>query len=233
MIVAGIATVINEADIIGISCEHLLASGVDHIYISLMPSTDSTEKILRGIDHVTVIPDDTPYHDQPARTGELAALAASEGANWILPFDADEFIYPVAHESINAAFVSVPEGVNKLVINRWLHRDWNWRHLPCERLPKVAWRTGFPTVCHPGNHDVTIRGGALLDVFRMRELQFRSYEHIARKCQERVRYIDPSFGPERGAHQRYLAALPEDKLKAAWSAMQAIPSVFDPIPVRA
>ena len=236
--ITAVATVLNEADIIGISVDHLLASGVDHIYIALSDiSDDGTRKILSHYpsSHLTVIDDNRPYHDQPYWTRYLSDLASVNGATWVLPFDADEFIYPLHDESIPAALAHVPANVNKILMPRWLHRDWDWRHNTPEQLPKVAWRGGVPITCHPGNHDVTVPGNSHYGntVLAIRELSFRSYEHMAVKCQERVARIDPSFGWEYGTHQRVLAALTENELREAWAAMQDIPSVYDPIPVRA
>jgi hypothetical protein len=67
-------------------------------------------------------------------------------------------------------------------------------------------------------------------VLDLRELQFRSFEHLARKCRERVDRIDPSLPYSEGTHQRVLAVLNEDELRLEWARMQAIPVVYDPVP---
>lgn len=230
--IAAVCTAYNEADIIGISCDHLLASGVDHIYVALAESSDDTAKILAGIEHVTVVDDSGPYHLQPEWTTTLARMAETDGATWVIPFDADEFVYAPFHDDIPTALASVPADVNKLWVARWLHTTWDNRYLEHEHLQKVAWRTGVPFGCTPGNHDVHIEGADCYDVLHMRELQFRSYVHMVRKCHERVDRIDPTLSADQGAHQRRLAAMTDDQLKTAWITLQETPTAYDPIPVR-
>ncbi len=220
---------LNEADIIGASIANLFAQGVAHIYIALSnQSDDGTRAILEAHERVTVIPDALTFHDQPRWTQELSELAAKNGAAWVVPFDADEFVY-VPDSTIASFLAAIPAGYNKVYMRRWLHKDINNRHVEAERLPKVAWRANLPIVCQPGNHDVTIAGSATSGL-ELRELQFRSFEHMARKCRERVRLIDPTFGWETGTHQRILAGMSDENLRVAWDDMQRIPTVYDPIP---
>lgn len=231
--IAAVATVLNEADIVGISIEHLLASGVSRVYVAHGPSTDGTLDILHSFgDDVMVVPDHYSFHDQPTRTAELANLAAIDGAEWVLPFDADEFPYIPDVTDLAEAFAGILAGINKLIIQRWMHTDWEHRYVQSERLPKVAWRTDRPFVCHPGNHDVTIETDGICGGLMMREIQFRSFEHMVRKSRERIARIDPSFGPQYGTHQRRLAALSGAALEEAWADLMAVPTVVDPIPVR-
>jgi hypothetical protein len=228
--IAAVATVLNEADIVGYTIENLLAYRVDRIYIAHGPSTDGTLKILESFPEVVVVPDESSFHLQPEWTWQLAQQAGRDGAEWIIPFDADEFVY--ATPDIRTALAALPVGVNKIIIQRWLHLDTNRRYVETERLPKVAWRAGHDVMLEPGNHDVHIDGGAAAGVLWMRELQFRSFAHMARKCVERVERIDPTFARTTGLHQRILAELDPDELAAAWAVREQTPTVQDPIPYR-
>ncbi len=231
--IAAVATVLNEADIIGDTIENLLAYGVDRIHIAHGPSTDGTLEILESFPEVRIVPDAMPIHMQPQWTWKLAQRAEYEGAEWVIPFDADEFIYPDPRwDSIPAALAVLPPYVNKLRIDRWLHLDRDRRYVEPERLPKVAWRTGIPVQCMPGNHDVLFDGTMAHEILWMREIQFRSLAHMARKCRERVDRIDPALPVTDGAHQRVLAAMTEEELELEWARLQAVPVVYDPIPVR-
>lgn len=229
--IAAVCTAYNECDIIGWTIENLLAWGVDRIFIAHGPSTDGTLAVLESFPEVVVVPDESPVHLQPERTLELSQRAEGAGAEWVIPFDADEFVY-TAGPSIPEALAAIPAGINKIRIERWQHLTTEDRYLESERLPKVAWRTGLPIVTTPGNHDVFIDGDCATDVLEIRELQFRSFAHMARKCHERVDRIDPTLPATAGAHQRQLAALDDTGLKAAWETRAATPTVHDPIPSR-
>lgn len=92
--VFGISMVRNEADIVGITVLHHLSLGLNRILILDNGSTDGTDEILRDLAkqdrRVTLIQDDSPFN-QAEITTELAREAHRWGADWILPFDADEF----------------------------------------------------------------------------------------------------------------------------------------------
>lgn len=229
--IAAVATVINEADIVGYTVENLLAWGVERILIAHGPSTDGTLDILREFPEVGVLVDESPVHLQPLLTWQLAQRAHHEGADWVIPFDADEFVYPLG-PSIPEALAAIPAGVNKIRIERWQHLTSDDRYVEHERLPKVAWRPGLDFDTTPGNHDVIIEGGCATGVLEIREIQFRSYAHMARKCHERIDRIDPTLPPTAGLHQRELAALSEADLRAAWEVRALTPTVHDPIPYR-
>ena len=83
-------TVRDDADISGLAVDHLLAQGVRHVLAIDHGSTDDTRRILAERHDVTVIPyPDTAFY-QGAMITVLARHAAQHGAEWIVPFDADE-----------------------------------------------------------------------------------------------------------------------------------------------
>lgn len=85
----------NESDVIEASITHLLAQGVDHVLVADNLSSDGTDVILRQLaerhPHVHVVSDREPAFHQASKATGLAQLARRSGADWILPFDADEF----------------------------------------------------------------------------------------------------------------------------------------------
>jgi glycosyltransferase involved in cell wall biosynthesis len=81
----------DEADMIETTVTRMLRQ-VDHVLVADNRSVDGTGEILRSLDRVTVVVDPDPnFADQQARkTTALAGLAAQRGADWVVPFDADE-----------------------------------------------------------------------------------------------------------------------------------------------
>lgn len=229
--IAAVATVYNEADIVGDSVRHLLNEGVDHVWVAHGPSTDGTGDILAEFAEVTVVEDRDVFHYQPKWINHLVGVAGAAGAEWIIPFDADEFWYPTEAATLAEALSGIPDTVEKLLVRQFMHRDWDHRYTDYHTLGKVCFRYRPWARVTNGNHDVSLSGG-MAGVVDLRELQFRSFDHMARKCHERVDRIDPSLPETDGAHQRVLAVLSPDDLRAEWDRRQEYSVVYDPIPAR-
>ena len=94
MKIFGISMVRNEVDIVGLTGLHHLSLGLDKILVLDNGSTDGTDEVLRQLaeedDRVWWTRDDSPF-DQAAIMTELAREAYRQGADWVVPFDADEF----------------------------------------------------------------------------------------------------------------------------------------------
>lgn len=83
----------NEADVVRLSVLNLLRQGVDQVLILDNGSTDGTRECLRELARQAAV--EWRPHDGHFRQNELATLLVREafirGADWVLPFDADEF----------------------------------------------------------------------------------------------------------------------------------------------
>lgn len=93
MKITGISIVRDEADILRLSLLHHLAIGCDDILVIDNGSTDDTPHILRKLSRrypVRWTREEGPFR-QAERTTELAREAARAGADWVVPFDTDEF----------------------------------------------------------------------------------------------------------------------------------------------
>ncbi len=231
--IAAVSTIMNEADIIEATVRHLFAEGVDHVYIADGLSTDGTRDILDDLARtapLTVITDDQPYHYQPKWIDRLAALAASEGHEWIIPFDGDEFWYSDIRP-LCEVFRYVPYNVGVLTARMYQHTDWDHRHIDPQPFPKVAYRWNENAHIANGNHSVAgvhgLVAGGVLDI---RELKYRSFEHFKRKIIERNATLDPSLPITDGWHMRVLDGLPESELRHAWDSMLQVPAILDPVP---
>jgi hypothetical protein len=83
----------NEADLVEICLRYHLALGVDHVLVIDNGSVDGTDAVLERLSrepHVTWWRDDGPFRPA-ALANRLVGEALARGADWILPFDADEF----------------------------------------------------------------------------------------------------------------------------------------------
>jgi glycosyltransferase involved in cell wall biosynthesis len=90
----GISMVKDEEDIIGPVVQHMLTQ-VDHVLIADNMSTDRTRSILDSFDnsYITVVDDLDPAYYQSKKMTALAHQAGGMGADFIVPFDADEIWY--------------------------------------------------------------------------------------------------------------------------------------------
>jgi glycosyltransferase involved in cell wall biosynthesis len=94
MVVYGISEVRDEADIVAASVRHHLALGLDRVIVIDNGSRDNTTQVLASLQSEPrfawrVI--ETIGHRQDDLFTRLAREAYAEGADWVVPFDADEF----------------------------------------------------------------------------------------------------------------------------------------------
>ncbi len=232
--IAAVATVLNEEQIIGLTIEHLLAHGVDRVYVAHGPSTDGTLRVLRSFDlDVVVVEDSSPVHHQPRWINDLAFLAHTEGFEWIIPFDADEFWCPCQSVTIAEALSGLPGEVVAVRVPQYGYHTLSHRLPYLWPLCKVAYRWQRGTTVTNGNHAVLGLTGAIADdVLVIREWQFQSLEHMREKSTMRVATLDPTLPGTEGTHQRVLAAMSDAELAARWAEMDEEYNVVDPIPVR-
>jgi glycosyltransferase involved in cell wall biosynthesis len=91
--VFGLLMVRDAADVVEACLRHHLALGVERILVVDNASTDGTLDLLRRLASdlpISIESDDGPFRQDLAFT-RLAREAARQGADWVLPLDADEF----------------------------------------------------------------------------------------------------------------------------------------------
>jgi glycosyltransferase involved in cell wall biosynthesis len=249
---AGVAVLIaitrvrDEADVIGWTIAHLLAEGVDHIVAMDNASEDDTRSILEGFDRVTVLDDPVHEHAQGQRTSELAQLAWGMGAEWVLPFDADELFYArsgtlaewfaacdldvVGAQVFDHIVTDDDDPTEPNPYLRVRHR----RQYP-QRMAKVAFRSSPHAVVAEGNHDVAGVGEARGTGLFARHVQYRSFEQMARKVRNGAEAMDAAgMHPLHGTHWRDAARLDDDGLFREWRRLCEEPGLIeDPAPWRA
>lgn len=163
MTVFGICMAKNADDIIGPVIEHMLGQ-VDHIIVADNLSTDRTREILESYP-ITVVDDNDPAYNQSAKTTHLAYVAAQMGADWVVPFDSDEWwfspygtlneVIPRSEHNVIAArmynyFPTALDGDDPDPIKRIC-----WRQAETQDLHKVACATHPSLVIAMGNHHAT------------------------------------------------------------------------------
>jgi hypothetical protein len=171
MTVWAVGVVRDEADIIEATVSRMLRE-VDHVLVADNRSVDGTGEILRSFDRVTVLFDPDPaFADQQARrTTALAALAAQRGADWVVPFDADE-VWVAYDGRIGDVLEDLPEGLRlaRAVMRNHVSTDRDppgsdppsrmvYRLPRFPRMPKVACRTAPELAILKGNHHAVYGG---------------------------------------------------------------------------
>jgi Glycosyl transferase family 2 len=96
MKIFGVTLVRSEADIIAVTIRYHLQLGLDGVFVLDNASSDGTEKILGQLaqaDNRIRWSRHEGEYQQAALTTGLAQEAFRAGADWVVPFDADEFWY--------------------------------------------------------------------------------------------------------------------------------------------
>jgi glycosyltransferase involved in cell wall biosynthesis len=234
----------DEADVIGYTISHLLAEGVDRVIVADNLSTDDTRSILESFDErVTVVEDNDPAYHQALKMSRLARQAYDEGADWVLPVDADELFYcegqTLAEFFAGCEFDVVAASVWDHIATRsdskcpnpWARIE-HRRKFP-QRMFKVAFRAHPEAMLHVGNHDVERPGFRTTGMFG-RHAQYRSLDQMVRKVTHGKLALEAANLHEmHGAHWRQLGAKSDNELAAEWQALCDEPDlVFDPAPYR-
>ena len=221
-----VGTVKNEADIIGRVVEHLFRQGVEGVLIADNGSTDDTPSVLTrlaSIGPLHIARDREPGHLQGGKMNVLCDCARRAGADWIVPFDADEFWFATAG-SLRDFFRSCRADV----VRAYMHNlfpvpdvafgegPWFLETEP-HRLPKWAFRSHRYSHLSEGNHRVR-RPGWSTTGLRVLHVPWRSYDQFRRKGLQGLQSLSHTQLPATvGDHWRYLGGLSEEAAREAWN----------------
>lgn len=224
----------NEQDILQPVLEHMI-SQVDHVIIADNMSTDNTAEILRGFgDTITVLQDDDPAYEQSRKMSALAERALLMGAEWVVPFDADEYWYSPHYDTISQCLANLSHYriahanlYNHIATGDDPNNDnplkrMGWRFKDPGALPKVACRAAGDLVIHMGNHgaeytdDLTVAPKTINDQLVVRHFPYRSPEQFIQKVRQGAWALQQAdLAHNVGEHWRNYASLLETNGPAA------------------
>lgn len=221
-----VSLVKNEADIIEHTVRHLFNQGVDHVLVADNLSTDATPAILAQLARtasVHVARDGEPAYYQAQKMGLLAERARCAGADWIVPFDADEFWFGATGtlgDHLRAAHADVIRAdLHNLFPSSGASRvggdGWRLQRQPHIR-GKVAFRAHPAATLAAGNHEVD-RPGVYATGLKVLHVPWRSEEQFRRKAVQGAAALEATnLTPDTGFHWRHLAALDDEAAGLQW-----------------
>lgn len=220
----GISMVRDEADVVEGTIRHMAAE-VDHLIVADNRSADGTRSILDQLASelpLTVVDDPDPAHYQGRKMSALAERAGDAGADWVVPFDADELWYSPLGRIADVLALAVGNLASGSLFNHWStavdpagvdpFRTMGWRDQNPSRLPKVAFRWRRGATLHEGNHGVDLPGHPhpAVVVLEIRHFPYRTPEQFARKAQQGAAALAATTLPTGvGAHWRLYAEAAE------------------------
>lgn len=222
-----IAMVRDEADIIATTVTHMLEQ-CDEVIVADNNSVDGTREILEALP-VTVVDDPEVAYHQSAKMSRLAELALEKGADWVVPFDADEVWtcrwgriadvlgqHTPDHGIVTAELYDhVCSGFDNPDIASPVARI-NWRRTTKLPLPKVACRTAPGLVIEQGNHFARYPIPARITAapaFVVHHYPYRSVEQVIRKVRNGAQAYAASNLPEdMGAHWRQWGKFTDEQI---------------------
>jgi hypothetical protein len=144
MRIFGLMMVRNEADILRVNVQHHLAAGVDRMLVVDNGSTDGTVGILKDLSREGRVEwrEDAGAYRQSEITTALAREAFRQGADWVIPIDADEF-WHAPGRTLREALAGANAGALEVDVVNFIQRR-DQRELAAEALLLMTRRTPLP-----------------------------------------------------------------------------------------
>lgn len=227
MNVVAVTMVRDEADIVMSTVAHMLTQ-VDAVIVADNLSVDDTRLLLDRYaeheDRLLVVDDFDPAYRQSEKMTGLAHRAFDEfDADWIVPFDADEWWYSTFHPRLADALAEIPDKFDLVPADLYDHvptgHDGDldgdpvsrigWRRREKLPLPKVACRYRPNLVIEQGNHKAHYTGEKWKPwhepALVVRHFPYRSVDQLVRKVRNGAaayRAAGDSVAPSYGGHWR-------------------------------
>lgn len=227
-----VTVVRDEVDVIGATIEHLLRQGIDHVIVADSGSVDGTVDLLTDMSareprlHLAL--DDQRAHHQSEKITWLAHVAWRHGADWVVPFDADEW-----HFAEGATVATWLRGQNATVVHASFHHmvattptrnvDLETEFLldaTSDSPGKVVARSHPLLEVIPGNHGVS-RVGPQVRGLHIAHAIYRSPTQVARKFRQGMAAAAAGRGTWPGEHWVKGSALADTEVTEVWAAISA------------
>lgn len=227
MNVVAVTMVRDEEDIIGTTVGHML-SQVDSVIVADNGSTDATRAICEALG-ADVRDDPDPGYYQSRKMSALAQSALEAGADWIVPFDADE-VWTGKRGTVKRTLEGIPDWV--MIAEASLYdyvatgldngapnpvERMRWRRPAPAPLPKVAVRAVEGATIHQGNHGADFPNEPVPPIIKhlltVRHFPYRSAEQMARKARNgAAAYAATDLPEEVGQHWRGYGRLSDEQI---------------------
>ncbi|MDA4827509.1 glycosyltransferase family 2 protein [Kocuria rhizophila] len=219
-----VAVVHNEMDVLPLVLDHLERQGVTGLVVCDNASTDGTRQFLEeyhGDLELVLAADELPHRLQEHKLDVLVRQAVERGAQWIVPFDADEFWYGLGGTLAEVLQRAAPD---RPVQSAHVH---NAVRTPegflvgtgPDPLPKVAFRPHRWAHLAHGNHSVH-RPGLIGQDLRVLHFPYRSQEHFLAKIRHGSRALGQNReGAPVGHSWSDLDLLSDEELRAVYADM--------------
>lgn len=214
-----VSMVKDELDVIGHTIAHLDGQGVAGIIVADNMSTDGTYEALEGLKtdcELVITRDREQGYYQSRKMTALVHRAFARGADWVIPFDADELWYNAVGD-LHAAFDRSRSDCLQAALHNYFptkHDNINepnpflritHRDLHPAPLPKVAVHAHPNVVIEQGNHDANASAPfrKARSTLEVAHFPWRSPEQYERKIRNGASaYRKTNLPEDVGAHWR-------------------------------
>ena len=233
----------NEIEVIELTLRNMIAQGIDRMIVADNMSTDGTRELLEALSStlpVEVVEDGEPRYWQAEKMTNLANQAAAGGADWIIPFDADEIWRARNGGTVRQVMEAAESSVLAAAVFDHHPRPTFRRGNLLERQPwrlnsgfaKVAFRWQPGITITDGNHEVwgidaqPVHGHLVIEHY-----PYRSWKQFKRKIRGQTAALDGI--PESrfiGARIRRLGKMSSGRLRLSWWWIRLDPRARRPRP---
>ena len=233
----------NESTTLPAIVEHFRQQGISRVLVVNHRSTDDTVESLAPFgDFVQVAQYDHAAYEQRAVMTLASRFATECGANWIIPFDADEIWWPTRGatiaellESSTADKIPAPHydflPPSNLIAN-FSPDTFNLRRLQPNPMPKTAFRAHPKAIILMGNHWVQ-RPGSNGDGLAVAHYPYRTKDQLRKKVKEGALAID-ALGNSKGlgTHWQQWSSMSDEDFEIFWNSIKSSSDVVEDTELR-